>query len=356
MAVTEDGEDSGTTLFRDFLRHFPRARLEDYYKEGRWLTEQLEVDLALVAQHRREAGSPDPVPLEEIPVPELPRSQRRSGGGGQAPAWSGDRRSPERGGAASKPIGGRADAGGRRPKPKPPSAPPSASAKAAQRPPDMPQLNDFISRWRLDPVRAKTLIARLPASRRRFVLDDFHYSEARDGGTSTSAFERFVADMLPAGGTKRTPPAGPSPADSSKRPRPANSSPTAIGAAPGGAPPARSAPPPSSSTMSSGRSPPATRGGGSAAAAPWARDSSSSASAAPWRDAGAPPPRSRPAPPSQPKKPAQAGGGPTRTTAKGAPSSGGSRPAPAPAPSKKTSSIGAAEDFTPGDLIKNLLG
>lgn len=70
-----DSKD-GMLLYRELLRRFPLAQVEDYYKHGRWLTKHLETDLELVLAHRREAAAPEPVPLEKIPVPQLPGISR----------------------------------------------------------------------------------------------------------------------------------------------------------------------------------------------------------------------------------------------------------------------------------------
>lgn len=70
-----DSKD-GMLLYRELLRRFPLAQVEDYYKHGRWLTKHLETDLELVLAHRREAAAPEPVPLEKIPVPQLPEISR----------------------------------------------------------------------------------------------------------------------------------------------------------------------------------------------------------------------------------------------------------------------------------------
>lgn len=68
----EGAEDDGMLLFREFLRVLPGAKIDAYYKFGRWNRESLETDLELVRAHRLEAGAPEPPPLEDIPEPELP--------------------------------------------------------------------------------------------------------------------------------------------------------------------------------------------------------------------------------------------------------------------------------------------
>lgn len=333
------------TMFRDFLRHFPRARWEDYYKDFRWNMEQLEVDLALVKHHRREAGAPDPPPLEEIPQPDVPKApmgrarppppRPPPGGGGGGDGSPKDK--------PRAPIGGR-DFGGRRPKPQPPKAPPSASARAAQGP-DLRELNDFVAKWKLDPVRTKTVIARLPPSRRRDIMEDFRPS-LRETAGPTMSFEKFVRERVPAAvaasGAKRPPPPSTSQEPPNKRPRGEG----VIGAAPAPRTPPARAPP------SRPRSPiPRSGGGGGGGGA------RSAPAPPPWRGASGPPASARrpgggAAPGSSSAPP-----GPSRGPAK-APSGGGNRPAPAPTrrPSSALTSSGAPEDAKPGDLIKSLLG
>lgn len=63
---------SGSELFRELLRVFPGAVVEDYYKGGRWEVENLLIDAELMERHREEAGAPEPPSLEEIPEPVLP--------------------------------------------------------------------------------------------------------------------------------------------------------------------------------------------------------------------------------------------------------------------------------------------
>lgn len=337
------------TLFRDFLRHFPRARVEDYYKDGKWLMEQLEVDLALVAQHRREAGAPDPEPLEDIPAPELPQTWRPAPPK-QPPSVPMRGSGPPNGRRDRAPIGTSRNAG-----PRQPSMPPSAAAVAAQRgpglqtlvasaAPDARAVADFIAKWRLESSRSKLLLARLAPNRRRDIMDNFRHQHKEL--SATSSLEKYIATRFPPPAAK--PPGAPSatsaPRDGGTK-RPMSSSP------PSKEPPSKrpregpigAAAPPSTASGSAAnrsiRSPPPGRGGSRAAPPPW-RDS---------RDTSAPPPSSRrPPPPSKGPAPA-----PGRK-----PPAGGA-PRPTPAPSRSSSALGAsgaADDAKPGDLIKNLLG
>jgi len=74
----EDGgfDEDCVRMYRELARNFRLIVLEDYCKNGRWLREQLEIDLELVLAHRRHAGAGEPRPLEEIPIPRLPTPKR----------------------------------------------------------------------------------------------------------------------------------------------------------------------------------------------------------------------------------------------------------------------------------------
>ncbi|CAE8734906.1 unnamed protein product, partial [Polarella glacialis] len=63
--TAEDGVASGEELFKSLLRIFPLATPWDYFKNGRWQVELLQIDTDLVEAHRREAAAPEPPPLEE---------------------------------------------------------------------------------------------------------------------------------------------------------------------------------------------------------------------------------------------------------------------------------------------------
>lgn len=64
---------AGVDLYRELLRVYPVAELEDYYKAGIWKNDVMLTDYLLIGAHRREGGAPEPLPLEEIPIPRLPK-------------------------------------------------------------------------------------------------------------------------------------------------------------------------------------------------------------------------------------------------------------------------------------------
>merc|ERR1719433_1074409 len=75
MAGEEDFlEKTGAELFRELLRVYEVAELDDYFKAGKWRDETMKCDLLLLHAHRKEAGAPDPIPLEEVVMPELPKT------------------------------------------------------------------------------------------------------------------------------------------------------------------------------------------------------------------------------------------------------------------------------------------
>lgn len=69
---TLDDRPDGMLLFRELLRYFGGAYVEEYYRNGSWDTELLELDLELLRVHHRQAGKPKLKSLEEIPEVELP--------------------------------------------------------------------------------------------------------------------------------------------------------------------------------------------------------------------------------------------------------------------------------------------
>jgi|EP00927_Polykrikos_kofoidii_P071066 hypothetical protein len=66
---------SGVELFKEVLRWYPVADVDDYLKAGTWKDELMRTDIELVRLHRKEAGSPDPIPLEAVVLPEIPSQE-----------------------------------------------------------------------------------------------------------------------------------------------------------------------------------------------------------------------------------------------------------------------------------------
>ena len=68
--TAQDAPVGGEEIFRRVLRLYPLANPYDYFKNGRWQIDVLEVDLALLEAHRKEASAPDPTPLEDVKLPD----------------------------------------------------------------------------------------------------------------------------------------------------------------------------------------------------------------------------------------------------------------------------------------------
>lgn len=73
-------QKKGIELFRELKRIYETVDFDDYYhkdnwgsKVGVWRDDLMRLDLQLLEAHRFEAGAPDPPPLEEVEVPEMPK-------------------------------------------------------------------------------------------------------------------------------------------------------------------------------------------------------------------------------------------------------------------------------------------
>lgn len=62
----------GMLLFREFLRVFPTADVNDYFKNGVWNKNLIKLDTEVVTVHRQEAGADKPPHITEIKEPALP--------------------------------------------------------------------------------------------------------------------------------------------------------------------------------------------------------------------------------------------------------------------------------------------
>jgi hypothetical protein len=161
-------EAVGAEVFRKLLQVYPLARIDDYYKSGRWHMEVLETDMELIVAHRQEAGAPEPPPLEDVPMPALPGALTR-----RAPLLSS--KSGARTPSAREVL------------PTVVSKPTPSSNGVAE----IRQVAAFVSKWNLDSVRTKSLLSRLSAGKRRLVMETFKPSASNL--TATSALERFIA-------------------------------------------------------------------------------------------------------------------------------------------------------------------
>jgi len=185
-------------LFRELLTVYPGAQLEDYYKAGLW-QDILKIDLDLIKAHRREGGAPEPIPIEEVVMPEIPKAAAMPAKPAMpAPVGNLAMRAPMGGvvglakpaqplqriapgnmpkagvSTAAKPlmtpvakagtISGAAAAG---------AAAVAAGATAGGPSAELRQIALFIQRWKLEAAKAKLLLARLTPIKRRWVMSNF---------------------------------------------------------------------------------------------------------------------------------------------------------------------------------------
>jgi len=168
---------SGMELFRELLRLYPVAEVEDYYKAGQWKDDLMRTDLQLIEAHRKEAGAPDPLPLEEVPAPELPKLTTFPAGIiGVKPvlpalAAAGGLRPAVAPGAATTSVGG-------------------AAAVAGGPVAELRLIALFVAKWKLDPTRTKVLLAKETPQRRRYVIQNF-----KTTATGVEATEALSAYM-----------------------------------------------------------------------------------------------------------------------------------------------------------------
>jgi len=173
---------TGPALFKELLRVYPVAEVDDYFKAGQWNNNQIKVDLQLIHVHRREAGAPDPPALEDVKMPEMP----------QATAFAGGIQLP---GTAVRPPGTVAA----------PAIRPVVAAKAGVAVPatvspgaagagavsELRLIALFVTKWKLDPTRTKMMLAKLLPARRRYVIQ--HFKCTTQGAEATTALEQFIA-------------------------------------------------------------------------------------------------------------------------------------------------------------------
>mmetsp|Transcript_64591 Transcript_64591/g.179670 ORF Transcript_64591/g.179670 Transcript_64591/m.179670 type:complete len:307 (-) Transcript_64591:151-1071(-) len=74
LSDVADGK-TGVELFRELVRIYSVAHVEDYYKNGVWRNDLMRIDYRLVEGARADphCSPPEMPPLEEVPEPELPQ-------------------------------------------------------------------------------------------------------------------------------------------------------------------------------------------------------------------------------------------------------------------------------------------
>lgn len=179
MAIAQETSGlSGADLYRHVLRLYPTADVDDYFKNGQWKDEAMKTDIALIEMHRKEAGAPDPIPLEEVEMPTMPQAAAKATAlTGGVPVLA----------ALKSPLGvvtpgtivGKPAAGAKAP------APGGSVA-------ELRLIALFVAKWKLDPTRAKILLAKLPPQRRRYIIQNF--KTTTDGMPGTLELEEYIKE------------------------------------------------------------------------------------------------------------------------------------------------------------------
>mmetsp|Transcript_35391 Transcript_35391/g.99422 ORF Transcript_35391/g.99422 Transcript_35391/m.99422 type:complete len:353 (+) Transcript_35391:62-1120(+) len=209
-AADTNGDDSISSpdLFRELKRLLPLAHLDQYYVCGTWKRKHLLVDIEIIKAHRKEAGAPEPLPVDEIPeLAQLklpPSSSRPPLSSTSRTSQAGPARTPPAAGRFAAVSGASREAGfSRYNTPKPPEAPP---------PRRIGQMKEFVTRWRMDPMRAMEMLSRLRPSVRLSVMENFRPSGAKMD--PTEQLERHIwraqggSGATPRNGVRRATPAG----------------------------------------------------------------------------------------------------------------------------------------------------
>jgi len=137
---------TGSELFRELCRHYIDADIGDYYKNGQWRNEAMRADLILVHAHRREAGAPDPLPLEKVPIPKVPNPL-----GFAFPGIAMPKGITSLAGATTS----------------------IQHAAVSNGLAELRAMALFVAKWKLEPMRTKQMLGKLTAEKRRLVLQGF---------------------------------------------------------------------------------------------------------------------------------------------------------------------------------------
>lgn len=133
---------SGKELFRELLRIYSEAVVDDYFQAGQWLDDRIRTDYVLLEVHRKEAGAISPPALEDVVVPE-PKAA------GWWNPWS----------AFSFGSNG--------------VVAPRAAAVTSGATAEVMFVGSFLTKWKLDPPQAKAALENLSQQRRHYVLQRF---------------------------------------------------------------------------------------------------------------------------------------------------------------------------------------
>eukprot|EP00928_Gymnodinium_smaydae_P079589 TRINITY_DN63484_c0_g1_i1.p1 TRINITY_DN63484_c0_g1~~TRINITY_DN63484_c0_g1_i1.p1 ORF type:complete len:354 (+),score=71.43 TRINITY_DN63484_c0_g1_i1:104-1063(+) len=143
---------TGKELFRELLRLYPVAEVEDYFANGIWKDDKMRLDVQLYAAHRSEAGANEPLPLEEVKLPaDMPKEFNFNLNkpllkvGVTLSAQAQPALQPQ-------PIGNLTSTG------------------------ELKEMAIFVAKHKLDPARAKNALTPLLAGRRKYVIQKFEPS------------------------------------------------------------------------------------------------------------------------------------------------------------------------------------
>jgi len=200
MRMDEILAKAGPELFKELLRYYPVGEYEDYFKNGHWKNDQMRIDLQLYLAHRNEAGAPEPIALEDVKMPEIPDVKPTG-----MPSLT----------AKVLGVGPVVTTGA---KPALVATPVGLTGAAG----DLREIALFVSKFKLDPSKAKMVLAPLLPMRRKYVLTNF--KSEKSGAEGMEELEKYLkeceenkkwdsgvtvtAGTAPAAGAAGTAPAG----------------------------------------------------------------------------------------------------------------------------------------------------
>jgi len=170
---------SGAELFKELFRIYPVAEPADYFKNGVWKDDIMKMDIGLVQAHRKESGTPDAPDLKDVEMPELPT------GAGVAKAVPGVGLGVAAVRPVVAPLAGAA------------AVPAGGQTAAAASIAELRLIALFVAKWKLDPTKAKTLLAKLTPTRRRYVIQNFKTTAA--GPSAFAALETYISTCQKSG-------------------------------------------------------------------------------------------------------------------------------------------------------------
>lgn len=163
---------TGPELFKEVYRLYPAAEYEDYYKNGSWKNDMMKTDVVLFSRHREEAGAPCAKPIEEIKISGLP---------GEAPkAWN----------TTITPMLGQLGQIAKIPGAQTPQGTATAANVPGGTVAELRLIALFVAKWKLDPTRTKSCLAKMTPERRRFVVTNFKTDKA--GIQATDDLDKYV--------------------------------------------------------------------------------------------------------------------------------------------------------------------